>query len=156
MQTTHTSKSQSQGMSHISHKENTRSLQLEINRLRRRLCRKQRRRTPSDSDPSFDDEGDGCYRPRSKTPPNESFSYDENHHYKRRSKSPPRKSLGNDAMSRAFNQISKSPLMRRIEGGNLPWRFTQPTFTMYNGKMDPVEHVSHFNKEWLYIPRAKP
>ncbi|XP_075633828.1 uncharacterized protein LOC142606347 [Castanea sativa] len=49
-------------------------------------------------------------------------------------------------MSRALNQISKSPFTRRIEGGKLPWRFTQPTFTMYNGRTDPVEHMSHFNQ----------
>ncbi|XP_075655006.1 uncharacterized protein LOC142625196 [Castanea sativa] len=33
-----------------------------------------------------------------------------------------------------------------IEEGKLPWRFTQPTFTMYNGRTDPMEHVSHFNQ----------
>ncbi|XP_075659007.1 uncharacterized protein LOC142628855 [Castanea sativa] len=49
-------------------------------------------------------------------------------------------------MSKALNQISKSPFTRRIEVGRLPRRFTQPTFTTYNGKMDPVEHVSHFNQ----------
>ena len=49
-------------------------------------------------------------------------------------------------MARALNQISKSPFTRRIESGKLPRRFTQPTFTMYNGRMDPVEHVSHFNQ----------
>ncbi|XP_075640612.1 uncharacterized protein LOC142612401 [Castanea sativa] len=49
-------------------------------------------------------------------------------------------------MSRAFNQISKSPFTRRIEGGKLPQQFTQPVFTMYNGRTDPVEHVSHFNQ----------
>ena len=48
-------------------------------------------------------------------------------------------------MSRALNQISKSPFMRRIEGGKIPWKFTQPTFTMYNNRTNPVEYVSHFN-----------
>ena len=56
------------------------------------------------------------------------------------------KGLGNDAMSKALNQISRSPFMRRIERMRLPRRFTQPTFTMYNGQTDPVEHVSHFNQ----------
>ena len=143
--TTHTSRSQSRGGSYISHEENTRSMQLEIDRLRRRLCREQQRRTPSDSGPSSDDNGDGSYKPRSRTPPSESFSCDEDSHYKQRSKSSPRRGLGNDAMSRALNQISKSPLMHRIEGGKLLQRFTQATFTMYNGRTDPVEHVSHFN-----------
>ena len=49
-------------------------------------------------------------------------------------------------MSKALNQISRSPFMLRIEGRKLPRRFTQPTFTMYNGRTDPVEHVSHFNQ----------
>ena len=56
------------------------------------------------------------------------------------------KCLGNDAMSRALNQISRSPFTCRIEGGKLPRWFTQPTFTMYNGRTDPIEHVSHFNQ----------
>ena len=45
--------------SDISHEENTRSMQLEIDCLRRRLRREQRRTTPSYSDPYFDDDGDG-------------------------------------------------------------------------------------------------
>jgi len=99
--------------------------------------------TPSDSDPSFDDDGDGSYKPKSKSPPSESFLCDEDHHYKRRSKSPSRKGTGNDAMSRALNQISKSPFTCKIDGGKLPRRFTQSAFTMYNGRMDLVEHVNH-------------
>ena len=143
--TRHTSRSQSRSGSHLSHRENTKSMQLEIDRLQRRLCCERQRRTPSNSDPSSDNDRDGSYRPKSRTPPSESFSYDEDHHYKCRSKSPSPKGLGNDAISRAFNQISKSPFTRRIEGGKFPWQFTQPIFTMYNGRMDPMEHVSHFN-----------
>ena len=137
MHTTHTSRSQSRGGSYISHEENTRSMQLEIDRLRRRLCREQQRRTPSDSGPSSDDDGDDSYRSRSKTPPSESFSCDEDRHYKRRRKSPSREGLSNDAISRALNQIFKSSFMRRIERGKLP---------RYNGRTDPVEHVSYFNQ----------
>ena len=145
MHTTHTSGSQSRGGSHLSHEKNTRSMQLEIDRLRRRLCRKQRRRTPSNSDLSSDDDGDGSYRPKSRTPPSEPFSCDEDHHHERKCKSPSCKGLGNDAMNRALNQIFKSPFTRRIEGEKLPWRFTQPTFTMYNDQTNPIKHVSHFN-----------
>ena len=61
-------------------------------------------------------------------------------------KSPSRKGLGNDAMSKVLNQISRSPFTYRIEGGKLPRWFAQPTFTMYNGRIDPVKHVSHFNQ----------
>ena len=49
-------------------------------------------------------------------------------------------------MSRALDQLSKSPFTRRIEGAVLPRRFQQLTFTIYNGNTDPVEHVSQFNQ----------
>ncbi|XP_065630780.1 uncharacterized protein LOC136069108 [Quercus suber] len=52
-------------------------------------------------------------------------------------------------MSRALNQISKSPFTRKIEVGKLPQHFTQPTFTMYNCRTDPVEHISHFNQRMV-------
>ena len=97
---------------------------MEIDHLRRRVHHERRRRAPLDSDLSSEDEGDGSYRPRSRTPPSKPFSYDEDHHYERRSKSFPHKGLGNDAMSRALNQIFKSPFTSRIERGKLPQRFT--------------------------------
>ena len=79
-------------------------MQLETDSLCRKLRHEQQRRTPSDFDPSSFDDGNGSYRPRSKTPPpSESFLYDEEHHYKWRSKSPSRKGTGNDAMSKALN-----------------------------------------------------
>ena len=49
-------------------------------------------------------------------------------------------------MSKALNQISRLPFTRKIEEARLPSRFHQPTFTIYNGQTDPVEHVSHFNQ----------
>ena len=57
------------------------------------------------------------------------------------------KGLGNKAMNEALNQVAKSPFTRRIEGASLPRRFIQPTFSLYNGRTDPVEHVSHFNQK---------
>ena len=134
---------------------NTKSLQLEIDSLHRRLCHERQRRTPSDSNPSSEDKEDGCYRPRSRTFLSESLLYDEDRHYEQRSKSPPHKGLGNDAMSRVLNQISKSPFMHRIEGGKLPRHFTQPTFTMYNERTDFVEHVSHFNQRMVVHSKSE-
>ena len=58
-------------------------------------------------------------------------------------------------MSRALNQISRSPFMRRIEGEKLPRRFNQPTFTIYNSRTDPVEHVSHFNQRMAIHSKNK-
>ena len=56
-------------------------------------------------------------------------------------------------MSKALNQISRSPFTSRIEGGKLPRRFAQPMFTMYNGRTDPIEHVSHFNQRMVVHSR---
>ena len=100
----------------------------------------QRKRSPSSSDTS--DEGDNNYKQRSRTPPSETFSYEEEHHHRRGHKSPSHNGLVNDAMSKALDRISKSPFTRKIEGAKLPWRFHQPAFAMYNGRIDPVEHVS--------------
>ena len=143
--TTHTSKSQSQNGSHLSHEEDTRALQLEIDHLKRKLHHKRRKWTPYNFDSSMDDEEDYSYRCRLRTPSSESFSYDEDVYHKRRNRNSSSKDLGNDAMSRVINQISKSPFTCRIEGRRLPWWFTQPMFTMYNGRTNPVKHVSHFN-----------
>ena len=117
--TTQTNRSQSQSGSHVSHEENARSMQLEIDRLWRRLRHDCRRRTPSGFDPSSNDERDDSYRPKSRTPPSESFLCDEDHLYKCKNRSPSCKGLVNDAMNRALNQISKSPFTCRIEGGKL-------------------------------------
>ena len=35
--------------------------------------------------------------------------------------------------------------MRRINKARFPHRFSQPTFTIYTERTDPVEHVNHFN-----------
>ena len=111
-----------------------------------KLCRAQRKRSPSISDTSFNDEGNDNYRQRSRTPLSETFSYEEEHHHKRRHKSLSRKGLVNDVMSKALDRISKSPFTRKIEGAKLPRWFHQPTFTMYNGETDLVAQVSQFNQ----------
>ena len=36
--------------------------------------------------------------------------------------------------------------MRRIDKAKLLHCFVQPTFTIYNERTDPVDHVNHFNK----------
>ena len=99
---------------------------------------------------SSNDEEDDNYRRRSRTPPSETFSYDEEHHHKCRYKSLSRKGLRNDAMSKALNQISKSPFTRKIEGAKLPRQFHQPMFTIYNSRMNPIEHVSQFNQRMSF------
>ena len=105
--TTHTSKSYSRVGSHVSQEQNNRAMQREIDHLKKELRHARRRRTPSQSDSFSDGEKDGNYRRRSRTPPSESFSCEEEHYHERRHKSPTRRGLGNDAMSKALNQISK-------------------------------------------------
>jgi len=124
-------------------------MQLEIDHLKRKLHHERRRQTPSHSNFSSDNEEDGSYRRRSRTPPSESFSYEEEYHHEHKDRNKSSKGVGNDAMSRAPNQISKSPFTHRIEGGKLPWQFNQPTFTVYNGRIDPMEYVSHFNQRMI-------
>ena len=50
-------------------------------------------------------------------------------------------------MKKVLSQISKSPFTRGIEKTKLPRHFHQPTFAMYNGRTDPVEHVSQFKQK---------
>ena len=131
-------------------------MQKEIDHLKRSLRHERRRRAPSNSYYSFDAEKDEDYKQRSRTPPSESFSYDEDYRHECRNSNSSSRGLVNDAMSKALNQISKSPFTRWIEEGTLPRRFTQPTFTLYNDRTDHVEHGSHLIKRWLYMPRMKP
>ena len=145
--TTHTSKSQSRGKSYVSHAKNERDMQHEIDELKKELCRARRRCSSPNSELSSEEIDDATYRRRFRTPPSETFSYDEEYHHRRRNKSPPRKGLGNNAMNKALSLVSKSPFRRNIEDASLPRRFHQPTFTLYNGRIDPVEHVSHFSQK---------
>ena len=122
-------------------------MQREINELKRQLRRAQRKQSPHNSDISSNDEEDTIYRQRSRTPPSESFSYEEEHVHKRKRRSPSRRGVGTDVVKKVLNQISKSPFTRGIEKAKLPKRFHQPTFAMYNGQTDPVEHVSQFKQK---------
>ena len=121
-------------------------MQREIDDLKRKLHHAQQRRSRSRPDIPSNDESDDDYRWRSRTPPSENFSHEEENYRRRRYRSPSPRVLGNDAMSRALDQLSKSPFTHHIERVILPRRFQQPTFAIYNGKTDPVEHVSQFNQ----------
>ena len=122
-------------------------MQQEIDDLKKKLCHAQRRRSPSSSNVSSNDEEDGNYRQRSRTPSSETFSYEDEHCHRRKHTGPSSGGLGNDAMSKALDQISKSPFTRKIKRVRLPRQFHQLTFTLYNGRTDLVEHVSQFNQK---------
>ena len=140
------SQSHSQVGSRISQRRNNyQAIQREIDNLKKKFRRAQRRQSLSSSDTSTNEEEDVSYRRRSRTPPSETFSYEKESRPERRYKSPYGKGLGNDAMNKALDQISRSPFAHRIEEAKLPWCFHQPTFTIYNSRADPIEHVSQFN-----------
>ena len=122
-------------------------MQREIDDLKKRLRRPQRKQTPSSSDVSSNDDEDASYRKCSETPPSESYSCEEEHSRKRKRISLSGRGVGTNVMKKALSQISKSPFTRGIEKAKLPKRFHQPTFTMYNGRTDPVEHVSQFKQK---------
>ena len=145
--TTHTSRSQSRGKGNVSHAKNDRDMQREIDELKKELRHTWQRHPSPNSDLSSDETNDASYRWRFRTPPNETFSCDEECHHRSRHRSPPHKGLGNDVKNRALSQVSKSPFTQSIEDASLPRRFHQPTFTFYNGRTDPVKHVSHFSQK---------
>ena len=121
VQTTHTSKSQSHGKSHVSHAKNKRDMQREIDELKKKLRRARRRHSSPKSESSSEDTDDATYRRRSRTPPSETFSGDEEYiGHRCRNESPTHKGLGNKAMNEVLNQVAKSPFTRRIEGASLP------------------------------------
>ena len=49
-----------------------------------------------------------------------------------------------DAMSHALQKAARSPFSHDIERAPMSNRFTRPPFNSYDGKMDPVEHISHY------------
>ena len=122
------------------------------NKLRHKECEK---RSPSPL-LSGDSRGrrDRSYHHRFRTPSGKSYSASMHRDRWERSshdceKRPSHHSGGNDAMSKALQQISKSPFVRRINKARLPRQFSQPTFAIHNGRTDPVEHVSHFNQKMV-------
>ena len=146
--TIHIGESGFQRKGHLSHeRDDNKAMQREIDDLKKQLHRAQHKRSPFNSDVSSNDEDDIMYRQRSKTPPSESFSCDEERHYRRKYRSLSRKGVGIDVMKNALSQISKSPFTRGIEKAKLFRQFHQSTFAMYNGRTDPVEHVSQFKQK---------
>ena len=137
MQTLHTGAVHEQG--------DEKAMQRKIDDLKRQLRRAQRKQSPPNSDVSSNDEEDTIYKQQSRTPPSEFFSCEKEHLHKRKRKSPSRRGVGIDVMKKALNQISKSPFTRGTEKATR--RFHQPTFTMYNGRTDPIEHVSQFKQK---------
>ena len=49
-----------------------------------------------------------------------------------------------DAMSQALRRVARSSFSEEIEWASMSSRFIRPQFNSYDGKIDPVEHVSHY------------
>ena len=98
-------------------------MQQDIDDLKKKLRHAQKRWFPSSSDISSNDEEDGNYKQKSRTPQSETFSYEDKQRHRRKHEGPSSRGLGNDAMSKTLDQIFKSPFMRKIEGARLPRRF---------------------------------
>ena len=49
-----------------------------------------------------------------------------------------------DTISRALRRVARSPFSNEIECIEMPRRFTCLPFTIYDGKTNPVKHVSHY------------
>ncbi|XP_030936143.1 uncharacterized protein LOC115961278 [Quercus lobata] len=49
-----------------------------------------------------------------------------------------------DAMSHDLHRAARSPFLDSIERALMPSRFMRLPFNSYDGKTDPVEHVSHY------------
>ena len=110
-QTIHIGRSGYRRRSHLVHKQaDEKDLQREIEDLKRKLRRAQRKQTPSSFDVSSNDEGDANYRECSETPPSESYSYEEEHSHKRRRKSPSGRGVGTKVMKKALAKFL-SPLL---------------------------------------------
>ena len=54
-----------------------------------------------------------------------------------------RHSAAMDVMSQALQRAARSPFSDEIERTQMPIRFNHPPFIPYDGKVDPIEHVSH-------------
>ena len=78
LQTSHIGGSGYRQRSHLVHEQaDEKTLQREIDDLKKRLRRAQRKQTPSSADVSSNDDEDASYRQRSGTPPSESYSCED-------------------------------------------------------------------------------
>jgi hypothetical protein len=54
--------------------------------------------------------------------------------------------IGRETVWKALHQISHTPFSKEIESARLPRNFSAPTYVMYDGKADPVGHISHYRQ----------
>ena len=141
----HTNRSQSRGKSHVSHAENEKDMQREIDELKKKLRRARRRRSSFGSKSSSGDTEDVTYRQRSKTPPSEAFFGDEEYiSYRRKSKSTSHKGLG--------NRLSHGGLRVQAFLGDL---ISRPSLFIMVGQIW-WSMLAILIKKWPFILRMRP
>ena len=104
LQTLHTSGSGYRRRGHAMHEQgDEKAMQREIDNLKKRLRRAQRKQSPPNSNVSSNDEEDTSYRQRSRTPPSESFSREKEYIHKRRRRSPSGRGVETNVMKKALS-----------------------------------------------------
>ena len=53
---------------------------------------------------------------------------------------------GQETVWKALHQISHSPFLKEIERAHLPGKFSSSNYVMYDGRADPIGHISHFRQ----------
>ena len=129
-------------------------MQREIDHLKRSLRHEQRKRVPSNPEFFSGGEEDDSYRRRLRTLLNESFSYDRDYYHEHRDRKPPSVSLGNNAVSKALNQISRSPFTRWIKEGDFLSSFLNPYSPCTTEGRTLWSMLATSIKGWPYTPRT--
>ena len=154
--TTQTSQSRTQIGSRVSWRRNDhQAMQREIEDLKRKLRHARRKQSPSSSDASSNEEEDVSYRRRSRTPPSETFSYEKEVRPAWRYESPSSKGLGNDAMNKALDHISRSPFTHRIEGLNYPDVLINQRFPFTTAEQTRWSTWASLTNEWPSTPKMR-
>ena len=53
---------------------------------------------------------------------------------------------GQETVWKALHKISHSPFSKEIERAHLQGKFSPPNYVMYDGRADPIGHISHFKQ----------
>jgi hypothetical protein len=59
---------------------------------------------------------------------------------------PYRERREHETVWKALHQISHFPFSKEIEGARLPRNFSPPNYMIYDGRTDPIGHISHFRQ----------
>uniref|UniRef100_A0A2N9GII3 Retrotransposon gag domain-containing protein n=1 Tax=Fagus sylvatica TaxID=28930 RepID=A0A2N9GII3_FAGSY len=57
---------------------------------------------------------------------------------------------GQETVWKALHQISHSPFSKEIERAHLPGKFSSPNYVMYDGRADPIGHISHYRQSMAF------